>query len=61
MNFLAGWRLILLLLVAALLVAYVIAQRRRRKYVVRFTNVDLLASAPQPRGEDPDYQQQHSR
>ena len=44
MSFLAGWRLFLLLLVAALLVAYVVVQRRRRKYVVRFTNVDLLAS-----------------
>jgi Ca-activated chloride channel homolog len=44
MSFLAGWRLVLLLLVALLLVAYVIMQRQRHKYVVRFTNVDLLAS-----------------
>jgi len=44
MSFLAGWRLVLLLLVALLLIAYVIVQRQRRKYVVRFTNVDLLAS-----------------
>jgi Ca-activated chloride channel family protein len=43
-SFLAGWRLVLLLLVALLLLAYVIVQRQRRKYVVRFTNVDLLAS-----------------
>ena len=44
MSFLAGWRLIFLLVVVALLVAYVVIQLQRRKYVVRFTNVDLLAS-----------------
>lgn len=44
MSFLAGWRLVLLLVVLALAIAYVIVQLTRRKYVVRFTNVDLLAS-----------------
>ena len=44
MSFLASWRLVLLVFVALLLVAYVIVQRQRRKYVVRFTNVELLAS-----------------
>jgi Ca-activated chloride channel family protein len=44
LSFLAGWRLVLLLVVIALAIAYVILQATRRKYVVRFTNVDLLAS-----------------
>ena len=39
-----GWPLALLglIVVGLALLAYVVAQRRRRKYVVRFTNLDLL-------------------
>lgn len=44
MSFLAPGRLALLAILAALAVAYIAAQRRRPKYVVRFTNMDLLAS-----------------
>lgn len=42
MNFLAPGRLALLVVVAAFAATYVLAQRRRTKYVVRFTNMDLL-------------------
>jgi Ca-activated chloride channel family protein len=38
-----GW-LLLLIPAAALLAGYVIAQLRRKRFVVRFTNVELLAS-----------------
>lgn len=44
MSFLAPGRLALLVVVAALAAVYVLAQRRRPKYVVRFTNMDLLES-----------------
>lgn len=44
MTFLSPARLWLLLLVALLAVAYVLVQRRRNPYVVRFTELDLLAS-----------------
>jgi Ca-activated chloride channel family protein len=44
MTFNAPGRLVLLVAVAALLGLYALAQRRRRHQVVRFTNVDLLAS-----------------
>ena len=39
-----GWPLALLglIVVGLALLAYLVAQRRRRKYVVRFTNMDLL-------------------
>jgi Ca-activated chloride channel homolog len=39
-----GWPLALygLAVVALALIAYLVAQRRRRRYVVRFTNLDLL-------------------
>lgn len=44
MSFLAPGRLWLLLLAAALLAVYVVQARRRSRYVVRFTELDLLAS-----------------
>ncbi len=43
MTFLAGSRLWLLLAVPLLIAGYVLLQRRRRAYVVRFTNLNLLA------------------
>lgn len=43
MTFLAGSRLWLLSAVPLLVAAYVLLQRRRRAYVVRFTNLNLLA------------------
>jgi Ca-activated chloride channel family protein len=51
MSFLAGWRLAFLALPVLLVAAYLLAQRARQRAVVRFTNVDLLASvAPQRPG-----------
>lgn len=44
MGWLSPSRLWLLLLVAALAVAYVVVQRRRPAYVLRFSELDLLAS-----------------
>lgn len=44
MSFLAPGRLAILFVVAAIAALYVLAQRRRLKYVVRFTNLDLLES-----------------
>ncbi len=44
MGWLSPSRLWLLLLVAALAVAYVLVQRRRPAYVLRFSELDLLAS-----------------
>jgi Ca-activated chloride channel family protein len=43
MTFLSPGRLGLLALVPLLILAYVLLQRRRKKYVVRFTNLALLA------------------
>jgi Ca-activated chloride channel family protein len=43
-SFLAPGRLWLLLLVAALAAVYVLVQRQRAEYVVRFTELSLLAS-----------------
>lgn len=43
MTFLAPARLWWLLAIPALVAAYVLLQRRRRAYVVRFTNLSLLA------------------
>lgn len=48
MSFLAAWRLLLLAGVAAMAGAWLLSLRRRQRYVVRFTNVDLLdVVAPQ--------------
>jgi Ca-activated chloride channel family protein len=44
MTFLASWRLAFLAVPVLLLGAYAVAQHARRKAVVRFTNVDMLAS-----------------
>jgi Ca-activated chloride channel family protein len=44
MTFAAPQLLLALLLVPAALAAYLLVQRRRARYVVRFTNVDLLAN-----------------
>jgi Ca-activated chloride channel family protein len=43
MTFLSPGRLGLLVLVPILILVYVLLQRRRKKYVVRFTNLALLA------------------
>ena len=49
-----GWPIALLglVLVALALIAYIVVQHRRRRYVVRFTNFDLLENivADSPRG-----------
>ncbi len=44
MTFASPELLLLLLLVPVALVLYLLVQRRRAKYVVRFTNVDLLSN-----------------
>lgn len=44
MTFLSPWRLLLVAAPLALLVTYLVLQRARRQAVVRFTNVDMLAS-----------------
>ena len=44
MTFASPELLLALLLVPAALAAYLLVQRRRSRYVVRFTNVDLLAN-----------------
>jgi Ca-activated chloride channel family protein len=50
-TFLSGWRLLLLIVPLALVATYMALQRMRPRYVVRFTDVDLLASvAPRRSG-----------
>ena len=51
MTFAAPELLVALLLVPLAAIGYLLIQRRRSKYVVRFTNVDLLANiAPRTPG-----------
>ena len=44
MTFAEPWLLLGLLAVPLIVIAYLLVQRRRSRYVVRFTNVDLLAN-----------------
>ena len=44
MTFAEPWLLVGLLAVPLVVLAYLLVQRRRARYVVRFTNVDLLAN-----------------
>ena len=46
MTFLAPDRLWLLLALAALVAVYVVQALRRSRYVVRFTELDLLPASP---------------
>ena len=45
MTFLSPDRLYLFVVVALLAIAYVVMQMRRRRYIVLFTNVDVVAEA----------------
>lgn len=49
MSFASPWLLLSLLVVPAALAGYLLLQRRRNRYVVRFTNLDVLAGVVERR------------